>query len=321
MDLLAGGLPLGLGCAAMGNLYREVTDDQAQETFAAAWDAGVRLYDVAPHYGLGVAEQRLGRLLATVPRDEVLVSTKVGRLLEHDADGQKTMDAQGFAVSTDLRRVIDFSREGVLRSVDDSLTRLKLDRLDIVLLHDPDNHIEAAMEAGYPALERLRAEKLVRAIGVGTNNSTVAERFVRDTDIDVVLVAGRWTLLDQSAGESLLPLCLERGVDVLIGGVLNSGILGDEHPDESSRYNYRPVLPEVLARAQALAVACAQRGLSLPHAATDFASRHPAVTAVLVGARSASEVQAAVSALNGDVDQATLDEIAAVGRGDISATS
>jgi D-threo-aldose 1-dehydrogenase len=321
MDKLHGRLPLGLGCAAMGNLYREVTDDQARETFQAAWNAGVRLFDVAPHYGLGVAEQRLGELLTTVARDDVLVSTKVGRLLEHDASGEKAPDTQGFAVSTDLRRVIDFSADGVLRSVDDSLSRLNLDRLDIVLLHDPDNHMEQAMEAAFPALERLRAEKLVQAIGVGTNKAYVAERFARDTDIDVVLIAGRWTLLDQSAGESLLPLCLARGIDVLVGGVLNSGILGDEHPDASSHYNYRPVQPEPLARAQALAVACAGKGLSLPHAATAFAARHPAVTAVLVGARSASELQAAVDALRGDLDQATLDELAGIGRGDIVAST
>jgi D-threo-aldose 1-dehydrogenase len=321
MDLIADSLPLGLGCAALGNLYREVTDDQARETFDAAWNAGVRLYDVAPHYGLGVAEQRVGELLATVVRDDALVSTKVGRLLEHDDSGQNALDTQGFAVSTDLRRVIDFSGDGVLRSVDASLSRLNLDRLDIVLIHDPDDHMQQAMEAAYPALERLRAEKLVRAIGVGTNKSAVAERFVRDSDIDVVLIAGRWTLLDQSAGESLLPLCLARHVDVLVGGVLNSGILGDEHPDESSHYNYRPVQPEVLARAQALAVACAVRGLSLPHVATAFAARHPAVTAVLVGARNAKEVQAAVDALRDDLDQATLDELAAVGRGEAAAPS
>ncbi len=321
MDKLRDGLPLGLGCAALGNLYREVTDDQARETFQAAWDAGVRLYDVAPHYGLGVAEQRLGDLLATVAREDVLVSTKVGRLLERDASGKNAPDTQGFAVSTDLRRVIDFSGDGVLRSIDDSLTRLDLERLDIVLLHDPDNHIEQAMEAAYPALERLRTEKLVRAIGVGTNRADVAERFVRDTDIDVVLIAGRWTLLDQSAGKSLLPLCLARGVDVLVGGVLNSGILGEEQPDASSRYNYRPVQPEILGRAQALAGACAGLGLSLPLAATAFAARHPAVTAVLVGARSASEVQAAVDAVRSDLDQATLDELAAIGCGDIGAST
>jgi D-threo-aldose 1-dehydrogenase len=314
MDKLSGSLPLGLGCAALGNLYREVTDDQAQETFDAAWNAGVRLYDVAPHYGLGVAERRLGELLATVARDDVLVSSKVGRLLEHDAGGKNAPDTEGFAVSTDLHRVIDFSGDGVMRSLAASLSRLNLDRLDIALVHDPDDHIDQALDEAYPALERLRSEKLVRAVGVGTNSSAVAERFVRDTDIDVVLIAGRWTLLDQSAGDSLLPLCVERGVDVLVGGVLNSGILGEEHPDESSLYNYLPVQPEVLRRAQALAVACARHGVSLPHAATAFASRHPAVTAVLVGARTASEVEAAVAALRSDLDQATLDELAAVGR-------
>lgn len=317
MDLLSGTFPLGLGCAALGSLYREVTDDQAKETFDAAWGAGVRLYDVAPHYGLGMAERRLGALLATVPRNEALVSTKVGRVLEHVADGTSAPDTQGFAVSTDLRRVVDFTADGVLRSFEASLSRLNLDRIDVVLLHDPDDHMDEALGAAYPVLERLRAEKLVRAIGVGTNRSAVAERFVRDCDIDVVLIAGRWTLLDQSAGESLLPTCLERGVDVMVGGVLNSGILGDEHPDGSSVYNYRPVQPEVLARAQALAAACAGKGLSVPHVATAFASRHPAVTAVLVGARSASEVMAAVDAINDDLDQAMLDGLAVVGRGGI----
>jgi D-threo-aldose 1-dehydrogenase len=317
MDLLSGIFPLGLGCAALGNLYREVTDDQAKETFDAAWDAGVRLYDVAPHYGLGVAERRLGELLTAVPRDQMLVSTKVGRVLETVVDGESAPDTQGFAVSTDLHRVIDFSRDGVVRSFEASLSRLNVDRIDVVLLHDPDDHMDQAMGEAYPALERLRAEKMVRAIGVGTNAAAVAERFVRDSDIDVVLIAGRWTLLDQSAGVSLLPVCLQRGVDVLVGGVLNSGILGDEHPDAVSVYNYRPVRPDVLARAQALAAACAQQGLSLPRAATAFASRHPAVTAVLVGARSASEVQAAVDAVNDDLDQATLDELAVIGRGEI----
>jgi D-threo-aldose 1-dehydrogenase len=316
MEMLSGTFPLGLGCAALGNLYREVTDDQAKETFDAAWDAGVRLYDVAPHYGLGVAERRLGELLTAVPRDEVLVSTKVGRLLEPLADGENVLDTQGFAVSTNLRRVFDFSDDGVVRSLESSLSRLAVDRIDVVLLHDPDDHLNQALGEAYPALERLRTEKMVRAIGVGTNRSAVAERFVRDSDIDVVLIAGRWTLLDQSAGESLLPMCHERRVDVMVGGVLNSGILGNEHPDESSRYNYRPVQPEVLVRAQALAAACARHGISLPHAATAFAARHPAVTAVLVGARNASEVQAAADAINDDLDQATLDELAAIGRGE-----
>jgi D-threo-aldose 1-dehydrogenase len=316
MELLSRTFPLGLGCAALGNLYREVTDDQAKETFEAAWDAGVRLYDVAPHYGLGVAERRLGELLTAVPRDEVLVSTKVGRLLEPLADGESVLDTQGFAVSTNLRRVFDFSDDGVVRSLESSLSRLAVDRIDVVLLHDPDDHLDQALGEAYPALERLRTEKMVRAIGVGTNRSAVAERFVRDSDIDVVLIAGRWTLLDQSAGESLLPMCHERRVDVMVGGVLNSGILGNEHPDESSRYNYRPVQPEVLVRAQALAAACARHGISLPHAATAFAARHPAVTAVLVGARNASEVQAAADAINDDLDQATLDELAAIGRGE-----
>jgi D-threo-aldose 1-dehydrogenase len=253
--------------------------------------------------------------------DDVLVSTKVGRLLEPVPSGDNAPDTQGFAVTTDLRRIIDFSADGAMRSFEASLSRLDLDRLDIVLLHDPDNHIEQALSDALPALARLRAEKVVRAIGVGTNKTAVAEHFVRAADIDVVLIAGRWTLLDQSAGESLLPMCLARGIDVLAGGVLNSGILGDQRPDESSLYNYRPVQPETLARAQALAVACARRGVSLAHAATMFASRHPAVTAVLVGARSASEVQAAVDALRGDLDQSALDELAAVGRGDVATSA
>ncbi|HVQ90942.1 MAG TPA: aldo/keto reductase [Mycobacteriales bacterium] len=303
--------PLGLGCAPFGNLYREITDEQAAETFRTAWDLGVRLFDVAPHYGLGLAERRLGRLLTGVPRADVIVSTKVGRLLEPYPDGRARPDAEGFAVRSPLRRVRDYSADGVRRSVESSLDRLGLDRLDIALVHDPDEHVEQALTGALPALAQLRAEGVVGAIGVGMNQVAGPERFVRESDVDVLLVAGRWTLLDRSAGATLFPLCQQRGVSVLLGGVLNSGLLGQDHPDGSATYDYRPAARSVLERAAAFAAASRRHGLPLARAATAFAARHPAVTSVLIGARTPDEVRAAHTALTEPIPARILDDIAA----------
>ncbi|MEN3358588.1 MAG: D-threo-aldose 1-dehydrogenase [Mycobacteriales bacterium] len=302
--------PLGLGCAPFGNLYREVSDDQCTQTFRAAWDLGVRLFDVAPHYGLGLAEQRLGQLLADVRREDAIVSTKVGRLLEPYPDGQARPDTDGFAVTSRLRRVRDYSADGVRRSVEISLRRLGLDRLDIVLVHDPDEHVEQALTEALPALVKLRDEGVVGAIGVGMNQVAAPERFVRESDVDVVLVAGRWTLLDRSAGETLFPLCQQRGVAVLLGGVLNSGLLGQDRPDGSATYDYRPAPGPVLDRVAAFAAASRRHGLPLARAAVAFAGRHPAVTSVLIGARTPDEVRAAHTALNEPVPAPVLADIA-----------
>ncbi len=277
--------PIGLGTAPLAGLYREVAPEQARETLRAAWDGGIRYFDTAPHYGAGLAEQRLGEFLRTVPRERALVSTKVGRLL---VPGPR--DEDGFPGEPALQRVFDFSADGVRRSLADSLARSGLDAFDLVLIHDPDEHWAQAVDEAYPALARMRDEGVVRAIGVGMNQAEMLTRFVRETDLDAVLVAGRYTLLDRRAADELLPLCAERGVGVIAGGVLNSGVLADPGPD--ARYNYAPAPPPILARARALRDECAGFGVPLPAAAIQFSGRHPAVGTVLVGARSPEEVAA-----------------------------
>ncbi|MEV5341889.1 aldo/keto reductase [Streptomyces sp. NPDC052676] len=278
---------LAFGAAALGNLYTEVTDEQAYAAVAAAWRQGIRAFDTAPHYGLGLSERRLGAALRAHPRDGYTLSTKVGRRLE-PADGTGDDLAHGFAVPATHRRVWDFTADGIRRTLDASLARLGVDRVDTVYLHDPDDHVEQAFREGYPALERLRAEGLVGAIGAGMNQTAMLTRFVRDTDVDVVLCAGRYTLLDQSALTDLLPAAADRGTAVVLGGPFNSGLLADPQP--TATYDYAQAPPQLLERALRLKALAEAHGTSLRAAALTFCAAHPAVTAVLVGARSAAEV-------------------------------
>lgn len=292
---------LSFGAAAIGNLYREVTDAEAAAALDAAWAAGVRSFDTAPHYGLGLSERRLGASLRGRPRAEFTVSTKVGRLLRPRsglAPGQPVGDdrAFGFAVPAELERVWDFSAEGVRRSIAESLERLGLDRIDTVYLHDPDDHGEQAFREAYPELERLRAEGVVGAIGAGMNQAAMLERFVRDTDVDVVLLAGRYSLLDQGGLAGLLPEAARRGVSAVIGGVFNSGLLADPRPGATFDYTAAP--PELLDRALRMQEVCARFDVPLRAAALRFPFGHPAVAGVLVGLRSADEVADAAEQLD-----------------------
>lgn len=287
--LVGRGVPLprvGLGGAALGNLGRPVTDEDAEALLDAAWVAGIRYFDTAPHYGLGLSESRLGRFLQACPRDEVVLSTKVGRLLE-DA-GVERPDDEGFAVRSRLVRRRDYSRDGVLRSLEGSLARLGVDRVDVVLVHDPDEHWREAVEQAYPCLHDLREQGVVGAIGVGMNQWEMPAAFVRETEIDCVLLAGRYTLLDRSAGEELLPLCEERGVAVIAGGVFNSGLLA--RPDPSATFDYGPAPAALVERALRMAEVCGRYGLALPDAALAFPLRHPAVSGVLLGVRSMGQL-------------------------------
>ena len=279
---------LVFGGAAIGGLYAPVSDEAAAATLQSAWDAGIRAFDTAPHYGAGLSEQRIGRFLAGCPRAEFVVSTKVGRLLV-PADGPVD-GAEQFYGTPAFSRVRDYSADGTLRSLDDSLRRLRLDRTDIALIHDPDDHMAEALDGAYPALARLRADGTVGAIGVGVNSASVAEWFVARCDLDCVLVAGRYTLLDDSAAASLFPLCLARGVQVLAAGGFNSGILAD--PADGARFDYAPAAPGVLARARRIAEVCARYDVPVAAAALRYVLRHPAVTAAVVGARSAEEIRA-----------------------------
>jgi aryl-alcohol dehydrogenase-like predicted oxidoreductase len=280
---------LGFGGAQIGNLFRATTDDEAADAVEAAWAAGIRYFDTAPHYGLGLSEHRLGQALRERDRAEYVVSTKVGRLLEPLAPvGNR--DPEGFAVPATHRRVRDYSRDGVLRSVESSLQRLGLDRIDLVLIHDPDDHPRVAIEEAAPALSRLRSEGTIGAYGAGMNQAAMLARFVRETDVDVVMVAGRYTLLDQSAGEDLLPAALERGVGVVNAGIYNSGLLSRPTPAPGARYDYGSGPTEVVERATRIAAVCSRFGVDLPTAATAFAHRHPAVVSVVVGLRTPDQV-------------------------------
>ncbi len=283
---------LGLGTAPLGNLFAAVPEPDADATVRAALDAGLTYLDTAPHYGVGIAERRLGRVLAGRPRDSFVLSTKVGRLLRPLGPGE-TADPEGFVAAPPGRRVWDLSGDGVRRSLEESLERLGLDRIDVAFLHDPDHHERQAYEQAFPALAELREQGAVRAIGAGMNQAEMLTRFVRDLDLDVVLVAGRWSLLDQRALDELLPACAERGVAVVVGGVFNSGLLADPRP--GATFDYVPAPPELVERAARLAAVCARHGVPLRAAALAFAYGHPAVTSVLVGARSAAEVADAVA--------------------------
>ncbi|QFZ73132.1 aldo/keto reductase [Streptomyces fagopyri] len=278
---------LSFGAAGIGNLFTPVSDEQAHEAVDAAWDGGIRSFDTAAHYGLGLSERRLGAALRERPRHAYTLSTKVGRLLEPTGTGGDDL-ANGFAVPATHRRVWDFSADGVRRALETGLERLGLDRVDVVYLHDPDDHAEQAFHEGYPALEKLRSEGVVGAIGAGMNQAGMLTRFVRETDVDVVLCAGRYTLLDHRALTELLPAALERGTSVVIGGAFNSGLLADPRP--GATYDYAAVPGETLERALRLKDVAQRHGTTLRAAALAFPAAHPAVVSVLVGARSAHEV-------------------------------
>ncbi|MFB8026945.1 aldo/keto reductase [Streptomyces sp. NPDC056465] len=301
---------LSFGAAALGNLFTEVGPEQAAAAVDAAWDEGIRYFDTAPHYGLGLSERRLGEALRGRPRDAYAVSTKAGRLLDplppsETASRQGLSD--GFAVPHTHRRRWDFSADGIRRSIEDSLGRLGLDRIDVVYLHDPDDHAEAAFREGCPALEKLRAEGMVGAIGAGMNQTAMLTRFLRETDVDVVLCAGRYTLLDDSALETLLPEATARGRGVVIGGVFNSGLLADPRP--GATYDYAAAPQPLLDRALRIRDVAARHGVPLRAAALHHPLRHPAVAGVLVGARSPEEVRDAAAQLRTPVPDALWDDL------------
>ena len=275
--------PLGLGAAPAGNLYRATTDEEAHATFEAAWDAGIRYFDTAPHYGLGLSERRLGRFVRTRPRGEVVVSTKVGRLLVPSPETAHRTDPDLFEVPATARRVWDFSRDGVLRSLEASLARTGLDRVDIVYLHDPDDHWDQAAHEALPALAELRDQGVVGAVGTGMNQSAMLTRFVRETDVDVVMCAGRFTLLEQPALADLLPAAAERGVVVVAAAAYNSGILAHDAPPSDVTYDYAPASAGLLDRARRIAAVCADHGVTLPQAALAYVRAHPAVVSTVVG--------------------------------------
>jgi len=285
--------PIGYGAASVGNLYRAVSDEESDAALAAAWDGGIRYFDTAPHYGLGLSERRLGAFLRTRPSSEYVLSTKVGRVLDANPDFAGGDDlAADFAVPNETVRRFDPSEAGVRRSIDDSLERLGVDRIDIAYLHDPDAYdLDRGVTEALPALAKLRDEGVVGAIGIGTNSADAAARAVREGDLDLVMIAGRYTLLEQPALAELLPLCEARGVGVVAAAVFNSGLLATDTPDRTGRYNYGAVPSEVFDRAQRLAAACRAFGVSLPEAALQYPLQHPAVRSVVVGSARAADIR------------------------------
>jgi D-threo-aldose 1-dehydrogenase len=280
---------LGLGGGPLGGLFQPVNDDAAAATLAEAWYHGIRYFDTAPHYGIGQSERRFGEFLRQKPSDEFTLSTKVGRLLvEQDAAGRTD---EAFEVSATHRRVWDFSRDGIRRSLEESLVRMGLERVDAVYLHDGEYHFKTALNEGYPALAELRAEGVVSAIGAGMADAALLTKLVRETDVDVVMVAGRYTLLDQSGLDELLPTCQEGGVSVIAAAVFHSGVLAHPRPLAEAMFDYETASAAVLDRANRLAEICAGHGVTLPQAAMAFPLTHPAVAGVVVGMRSAEEVR------------------------------
>lgn len=274
-----------LGTSPFGNLFRETTDEATHEAVDVAWDGGVRYFDTAPHYGLGLSELRLGAALRSRPRDDYVISTKVGRILIPTPELAHQLDDDGFVVPATARREWDFSRDGILRSVESSLERLGLNHVDILYLHDPDNHWTEASTTGIDALIELREQGVTRGIGAGMNQSAMLAEFVRRCDVDLVMLAGRYTLLDQSALDDLLPIALERGVGVVAAGVYNSGLLARAEVSDDAHYEYRSAPADLVSRARAIAELCSRHGVTLPDVAVQFPLRHPAVISAVVGAR------------------------------------
>jgi D-threo-aldose 1-dehydrogenase len=290
---------LGLGAASIGGLYQSVSDAAAATLVDHAWKVGIRYFDAAPLYGYGNGERRMGLGLAGKPRDSFAFSTKIGRLLiprgevppDADVDRQSLgVDEDAYYVDTPpVRVVFDYSYGGVMRSLDSSLERLGMDHIDIAYIHDPDDHWEQALSGAWPALRRLRDEGVVKAIGVGIKQVPMLIRFAQETDMDVFMVAGRYTLLDPSAIHELLPLCEERGIAVVIAGVMNSGILADPLP--GARFDYAPADPEWLNRAAELRAVCQEHDVPLKAAAVQFALAHPQVVSLVAGVRTREHLE------------------------------
>ena len=289
---------LGLGLAPLGGLFAAVGDTPAYETLERAWDLGIRYFDTAPLYGSGLSERRAGHVLRDKPRAEFALSTKVGRRLEPSGG-----DIQQFwAESTSLAPIWDFSADGTRRSYSESLERMGLESADVLHIHDPDEHYQETLAGALPALRDLRSAGRVGAVSAGMNQAPMLADLVRTGDLDCVLLAGRYSLLDQSGLAELLPLCATRGVSVIVGGVFNSGVLAD--PDagtDRATFDYGPVPTDVLARARAIREVCERHGVPLRAAALRFPFGHPAVSTVLVGARSADEVFDAVAMFSVDI--------------------
>ena len=295
---------LGFGAGALGNLYREITDTDATAALRAALDHQVKYFDTAPHYGFGLSEKRLGHAFADIggARD-IVVSTKVGRVLVPTTASNLRTARQGFISPEPYDSVFDYSYDGVMRSFDESRRRLGRD-IDILYVHDlgqrthGERHtaqMRLFMDEGYRAIRDLRDRGAVRAIGLGVNEWQICEEVLAAADLDIVLLAGRYTLLEQQALESFLPLCVRRGVAVVVGGPYNSGILArDDQTRGGAHYDYGRAPADIIARVDSIAAVCLRHRVPVAAAALQFPLAHPAVVSVIPGMSSVAEVAAAV---------------------------
>jgi D-threo-aldose 1-dehydrogenase len=312
---------LGFGGGPVGTFINSEADAIACDTIDSAWDEGIRYFDTAPLYGLNRSERRVGNALADRPRDEFIVSTKVGRLIRTGGKPAPEQDP-----SSALGVIFDYSRHGTLASFEESLGRLNLRRVDVLLIHDIDHWTHgdrqseafaAALEGAYPVLADLKAKGRVRAIGLGVNEWQVCRDFANRAEIDCVLLAGRFTLLEQEPAREFLPFCLERGIGVIVGGPFNSGILATG-PVAGALYNYAPAPPEIVERVRRIAVVADRYGFPLPAAALAFPLRHPAIACVIPGMASRAEVAAASAALRRPIPNDLWAELGAEGLVDMS---
>ncbi|MHA7276038.1 aldo/keto reductase [Arthrobacter sp. Hz1] len=306
---------LGYGAAALGNLYSRIDDDEAVSTLDAAWDGGIRYFDTAPHYGLGLSEKRLGAFLRTKLRSDFVLSTKVGRLLVDNPQFQPgNRDTEGFDVEARTLRRWDYSEAGIRRSLEESLTRLGVDSVDVLYLHDPEAHgLAAALSTALPALQKLKAEGLVQAVGVGSNSAEAVAALLAESELDVVMLAGRYTLLEQHALGTVLHLCEERGTRVVAAGVFNSGILARSAVPETAHYNYQRAPADLLHRARLLAGICRRYSVELPAAALQYPLRHPAVCSVVIGAHGADQMSSNIANMAAAIPEALWADLAAQG--------
>lgn len=308
---------LGMGSANAGNLFTAMTDEQAHALFAAAWEAGIRHFDTAPHYGIGLAEERLGAFLREQPREEFYVSTKVGRLLEDLPPDDRRPDDDIFAVTATRRRVADYTPDGVRRSLEDSLVRMGLDRVDGLYIHDPEHlgdgraadHIDTAT----PGLVALRDEGLVSRIGLGSEDVAADLHAARAGVIDTLMLPGRWTLLEQPAVPELVEACRTAGIAILATSPFNSGLLASDPPRRDSHYAYGEVPEERLAHAERLAEVCHRHGVDLPTAALHYAPTDPVCAAVVIGAAEPDQVRQNAARMAAEVPDALWQELRAEG--------
>ncbi len=281
--------PLGLGCGPLAGLFTEVPESQAIATVRRALEVGVRIFDTAPLYGLGRSESRLGKGLQGVNRDSYVLATKVGRILEPEDPEKLATRYVEFFDPPPLRAVFDFSYDAVMRSLEESLRRLNLDRIDILHIHDPDDHWEEVMRGAYPAAHKLREQGVIRAVSAGMNQPEMLARFAREGDFDCFLLAGRYTLLDQSALHELFPLCIQKRIGIIGGGPYNSGILATG-AQPGAKFGYQPAPPGILDQVGKIEAVCAAHGVPLKAAALQFILAHPAVVSIIPGSRSVAEL-------------------------------